>query len=347
MMKNLSHKNIFVIYTGGTIGMVATDHGYDVELGYLSKAIAGIRDFYHWDMPKFEVIEYDDLIDSSNIKPERWLSLAKDVIKNYDNYDGFVILHGTDTLAYTASVLSFMLGDIHKPVIVTGSQIPLSKVRSDGISNVMNSLIFACSDNISEICVYFNHKLRRGNRTTKVSASDFDTFISPNYPILAYVGIDIDLKKKRLLNRKTNTIPSLACLEKLKTPKIAILNIFPGIDSEILDAVLKPPLQGLILRTYGVGNIPNDEGILLSLANANDRGVVIVNCTQCLYGTVKIGAYKAASGLAKTGVISGFDMTDEAALGKLFYLLSQPELSQNDVKNAFAVSLHGEVSVDD
>ena len=344
-MQNLSHKKILVIYTGGTIGMVATDHGYDVQAEYLSETIAGTRDFYHFNMPKFEVIEYDDLIDSSNVKPERWLSLAKDVIRNYDDYDGFVILHGTDTLAYTASVLSFMLGNIQKPVIVTGSQIPLSKVRSDGISNIMNSLIFACSDNIKEVCVYFNQKLRRGNRTTKVSATDFDAFISPNYPSLAYVGIDIDLKKKRLWKRKAST--TLECIEKFKTPKIAILSIFPGMDSSILDAILKPPLQGLILKTYGAGNIPNDDAILKSLAKANDRGVVIVNCTQCLYGTVKMGAYKAASGLAKTGVVSGFDMTDEAALGKLFYLLSQPGLSQDDVKKEFAKSLQGEVTIGD
>lgn len=344
-MKNLNHKNILVIYTGGTIGMVSTYQGYDMETGYLSKAIAGNRDLYYYNMPSFEVKEYDDLIDSSNIEPKRWVAIALDVIKNYDNYDGFVILHGTDTLAYTASVLSFMLGDIQKPVIVTGSQIPLSKVRSDGISNIMNSLIFACSDDINEVCVYFNQKLRRGNRTTKASATDFDAFISPNYPSLAYVGIDLDLKKKRLWKRKIKT--DIVDLENFKVPKIAILNIFPGMDGEILDTILRPPLQGLILKTYGAGNIPNDENILKSLAEANKRGVVIVNCTQCMYGTVKMGAYKSASGLVDTGVISGFDMTDEAALGKLFYLLSQPKLSQDDVKNAFARSLQGEVTIGD
>ena len=344
-MQNLSHKKILVIYTGGTIGMVSTDHGYDVKVGYLSETIADTRDFYHCNMPKFEVIEYDDLIDSSNINPKRWLSLSKDLIRNYDDYDGFVILHGTDTLTYTSSVLSFMLGNLQKPVIVTGSQIPLSKVRSDGISNIMNSLILACSSDIKEVCVYFNQKLRRGNRTTKVSASDFDAFISPNYPSLAYVGVDIDLKKKRLLKRKA--ITKLECLDKFTIPKIAILSIFPGMGSDVLETILKPPLQGLILKTYGAGNIPNDEAILQSLAKANDRGVVIVNCTQCLYGTVKMGAYKATSGLANTGVISGFDMTDEAALGKLFYLLSQPSISQDDVKKAFTKSLQGEVTFGD
>ena len=344
-MENLSHKNILVIYTGGTIGMVSTERGYDIEAGYLSKAIVGNRDFYHYNMPSFEVKEYDDLIDSSNVEPKRWVSLALDVVNNYDKYDGFVILHGTDTLAYTASVLSFMLGDIEKPVIVTGSQIPLSKVRSDGISNIMNSIIFACSDDIKDVCVYFNQKLRRGNRTTKVSATDFDAFISPNYPSLAYVGIDLDLKKKRLWKRETKA--NAIDLENFKVPKIAILNIFPGMDSEILETVLKPPLQGLILKTYGAGNIPNDEKIIKSLVEANERGVVIVNCTQCMYGTVKMGAYKASSSLVDTGVISGFDMTDEAALGKLFYLLSPPNISQDDVKKAFAIPLQGEVTMGD
>ena len=254
-------------------------------------------------------------------------------------------MHGTDTLAYTASVLSFILGNIQKPVIVTGSQISLSKIRSDGISNIMNSLIFASSDNIKEVCVCFNQKLYRGNRVTKVSVTDFDAFISPNYPSLASVGIDIELKNKRLWNRKAST--TLECIEKFKAPKIAILSIFPGMDSKVLDTILKPPLQGLILKTYGAGNIPNDEGILQSLAKANDRGVVIVNCTQCLYGTVKMGAYKTGSELANIGVISSFDMTDEATLGKLFYLLSQPGLLQDDVKRAFAESLQGEVTIGD
>ncbi|WP_235261413.1 asparaginase [Candidatus Francisella endociliophora] len=323
--------------------MVSTEQGYDVEEGYLTKAIEQARDFHAYNMPEFEIKEYRNLIDSSNINPKRWISLALDIAKNYQDYDGFVILHGTDTLAYTASVLSFMLGEIQKPVIVTGSQIPISKIRSDAISNIMNSLIFACSDDIKEVCVYFNQKLRRGNRTTKVSATDLDAFISPNYPSLAYVGIDLDLRKTRLWQREScEYTPKL---ETLGVPKIAILTIFPGMDSDILDAVLEPPLQGLILKTYGSGNIPNDPNIVSSLKKANDRGVIMINCTQCLYGTVKMDAYKTARGLTEAGVISGRDMTDEAALGKLFYLLSQPNISHQEIKDAFNVSLQGEVTI--
>lgn len=342
-MKDLSYKKILVIYTGGTIGMVSTDQGYDVQEGYLTGVVENLINSANFNMPEFVIKEYTNLIDSSNINPKSWISIALDIIKNYEQYDGFVVLHGTDTLAYTASVLSFMLGEIQKPVIVTGSQIPLSKVRSDGVSNIMNSLIFACNDYIKEVCVYFNQKLRRGNRTTKVSATDFDAFISPNYPSLAYVGIDLDLKKERLWSRKESG--KLPRLETFSVPKIAVLTIFPGMNSDILDAVLKPPLQGLILKTYGAGNIPNDPDIIRSLSEANDRGVVIVNCTQCMYGTVKMGAYKAGSSLANAGVVSGHDMTDEAALGKLFYCLGRPNSSPEKVKEAFGVSLQGEVSL--
>lgn len=342
-MEKRRHKKILVIYTGGTIGMIGTEQGYDVEPGYLTKTIEGIRDFYDYNVPQFTIKEYSNLIDSSNINPKRWVSLALDIIKNYQEYDGFVILHGTDTLAYTASVLSFMLGEIQKPVIITGSQIPISLIRSDAISNILNSLIFACSDDIKEVCVYFNQKLMRGNRTTKISAADFDAFDSPNYSTLARVGIDISVRERRLWQRsETFTEPKL---ETFGVPKIAILSVFPGMDNDILEAVLEPPLQGLILKTYGSGNMMDDPNIHATLKKANDRGVVIINCTQCLYGSVKMNAYKAARGLINSGVVSGYDMTDEAALGKLFYLLSKPSITQQQVKDAFNISLQGEVTI--
>ncbi len=343
-MENLNHKKILVIYTGGTIGMICKGDSYDVEKGYLTKAIEQVSQFYAYNMPKFTIKEYDDLIDSSNINPKSWMKLSADILDHYNEYYGFVILHGTDTLAYTASVLSFMLGDIQKPVIVTGSQIPISQIRSDAISNILNSLIIACSDVVKEVCVYFNQQLLRGNRTTKVSATGFDAFGSPNYPSLAIVGIDIKLKEKRLWKRCDKKLPLK--VENLEVPKIAILSIFPGMDNQVLERFLEPPLQGLILKTFGAGNMSDDPEIHKALAKANERGMIIVNCTQCLHGSVKMGAYKTSEGLVGAGVISGGDMTDEAALGKLFYLLSQKNVSQYEVKKAFRESLQGEITID-
>ena len=343
-MENLSHKKILVLYTGGTIGMITKGDSYDVEKGYLKSAIESISNFYADNMPKFIVKEYDDLIDSSNVKPESWVKLASDILDHYDDYDGFVILHGTDTLAYTSSVLSFMLGDIQKPVIVTGSQIPISQIRSDATSNILNSLIIACSDVVKEVCVYFNQQLLRGNRTTKVSATGFDAFASPNYPSLAVVGIDIKIEEKRLLTRCNKKIPSK--FESFNIPKIAIFTVYPGMDNHVLDDFLEMPLQGVVLKTFGAGNMSDDSEILQALSKANDKGMVIVNCTQCLHGSVKMGAYKTSAGLASTGVISGGDMTDEAALTKLFSLLGKKNISQYEVKEAFKKSLQGEFTLD-
>ena len=322
--------------------MLATENGYDVKTGYLSNAIKNIVNFHHYNLPKFEIKEYATLIDSSNIKPKNWFTLAIDIIKNYDNYDGFVILHGTDTLSYTSSVLSFMLENLQKPVIITGSQIPISEVRTDGVMNILDSLIIACSDDIKEVCVYFNQKLLRGNRTTKISSSHLNAFNSPNYEALATSGIDINIHKERLLKRENcNNKPNI---ELLGLPKIAILNIFPGMDEDLLEKVLEPPLQGLILKTYGAGNMIDSPNIHRILKKANQRGVIIVNCTQCIYGSVKMSAYKTSNGLVKAGVISGNDMTDEAAFGKLFYLLSKKNYSQDKVKQLFVQNLQGELS---
>ena len=343
-MENLNHKKILVLYTGGTIGMIKTDKGYDVKKGYLVKVIEGIKDFYDCNMPKFDIKEYKNLIDSSSVQPSDWISMATDIIKYDNDYDGFVILHGTDTLAYTSSVLSFMLGNIDKPVIVTGAQIPISEIRSDAVTNILNSLIFAANDLIKEVCVCFNQQLMRGNRVTKVSAIDFNAFISPNYPNLASVGIDATLKEKNLLQR-ISKVNDFTWLEKFQIPKIAVLSVFPSMDNNMLETILEQPLQGLILNTYGSGNMISDDSIYSTLTNANDKGVVIVNCTQCVYGGVKMTAYKAAHGLLDAGVISGYDMTNEAAFTKLFYLLGQQQLNQTQVKQLFETSLQGELTV--
>ena len=340
---SIKSKRIYVLYTGGTIGMVNTDHGFAPQKEYLVSKIKTIADFYHDDMPEFMVHEYDELIDSANIKPENWLIIAQDILTHYDQYDGFVVLHGTDTLCYSASALSFLLKNLSKPVICTGSQIPISELRSDAADNILHSLIFAANKEIKEVCVYFNKQLMRGNRTVKVNASALDAFKSPNYPLLGEIGIDIITYKERLFHfeKEAGALQTNA----LSVPKIAMLTIFPGIDADILRKVLQAPLQGLVLKTYGAGNMMNVPEINDVLSQACQRGVIIINCTQCLKGNVKMGAYEAASGLVKAGAVSAHDMTDEAALTKLFYLLSIPEISIEEVKAAFKQNLRGEVTL--
>lgn len=343
-MKSIKDKKIYVIYTGGTIGMIKTNKGYAPKQGFLLEKVKTIKDFYHNNVPDFQINEYPQLIDSANIRPEDWITIALDTITHYEKYDGFVVLHGTDTLAYTASSLSFMLKNLNKPVICTGSQIPISQLRSDAADNILHSLILAADERISEVCIYFNKQLLRGNRSVKINASGMDAFSSPNYPVLGQIGIDIKLNEAYLYP-SNNDKPTEIEFKTLGVPKIAVISIFPGIDVNILKKVLQPPLQGLILKTYGSGNIMNSPEILYELIEACQRGVIIINCTQCLEGSVKMGVYEAGVGLVNAGVISGHDMTDEAALTKLFYLLSIPELTQSQVKLALHKDLRGEITL--
>src|SRR5688572_14072091 len=246
----------------------------------------------HPSMPAYTIHEYDPLLDSSNMTPREWVKIARDVEANYDRYDGFVVLHGTDTMAYTASALPFLLSGLRKPVILTGSQIPLCEIRNDARENLITSLMLAASYDIPEVCLYFGGKLLRGCRSTKVSADGFAAFDSPNFPALGSAGIDIEVNRD-LVRKPRGT--KLA-VHEITNPIVSALRLFPGISPELVRNVLRPPLQGLVLEAYGIGNGPDqDQDFLDALADATQRGVVIVDCTQCLEGTVDLSEYAAGS----------------------------------------------------
>jgi L-asparaginase len=335
-------KRVYIAYTGGTIGMTPTRDGYRPAPGWLQKQMAQMPELRHPSMPAYRIHEYAPLLDSSNMTPAEWLEIAHDIAAVYGDYDGFVVLHGTDTMAYTTSALPFLLNGLAKPVIVTGSQIPLCEVRNDGRENLITSLLIAANHDVPEVCLYFGGRLLRGCRATKVSADGFAAFASPNVPPLGTVGVDIEIDRD-LVRRPARR--ALRVDELARTPVVSALRLFPGISPAIVRNVLLPPLQGLVLETYGVGNGPDrDAAFIAVLTEAAARGVVIVDCTQCLQGTVDLTEYAAGSALARAGVISGFDMTAEAALTKLYYLFSRG-YGPEKVKREMQRDLRGELTV--
>jgi L-asparaginase len=333
-------KRVYIAYTGGTIGMKRTRAGYVPEAGYLLRQMREMPELRNASMPSFTVHEYDPLLDSSNMTPREWAKIARDISENYRRYDGFVVLHGTDTMAYTASALPFMLRGLGKPVVITGSQIPLCEVRNDARENLITSLMIAAGHDIPEVCLYFGGRLLRGCRATKVSADGFAAFASPNLPPLGVVGTDIEINWP--LVRKPD---ARFRLEEFAAPAVvSALRLFPGISPDLVRNVLRPPLQGLVLEAYGVGNGPDhDSEFIAAIAEATERGVVIVDCTQCLEGTVDLGEYATGSALARAGVISGYDMTAEAALTKLYYLFSRGYAPAR-VKREMLRDLRGEMT---
>ena len=322
--------------------MKESEQGFVPVKGHLTQSIQAMPDFHREEMPEFTINEYQPLIDSSNMAPSDWQRIADDIQANYDEYDGFVVLHGTDTMAYTSSALSFMFEHLSKPIIVTGSQIPLSQLRSDGQVNVLNSLYIAANYPISEVGLFFNNKLYRGNRCIKAYADGFNAFDSPNMPPLLEAGINI-----RLVAGKIATKQQLALkikVSKITPQPIGVVHLYPGISSELIENVIRQPVKALILRSYGVGNAPQDKAILSCLAKAKQQGIIVVNCSQCIKGTVNMSGYATGTALSQAGVISGHDMTLEAALTKLHYLLSQNHNYETLCK-LMQQNLRGELSV--
>jgi L-asparaginase len=345
----MPRRRVYIAYTGGTIGMRKTPQGYAPAPGYLQEQMKRIPELEDALLPEYAVNEYQPLLDSSNMVPPDWLKIASDIHQRYDEYDGFVVLHGTDTMAYTASALPFLFEGLAKPVVLTGSQIPLCEVRSDARENLITALLIASDPRITEVCLYFGGRLLRGCRSVKVNADGFDAFASPNFPPLGLAGIDIEIDYARLLPPSGRPFRLLArdLAEEghpEHLPVVAALRIFPGISATLVRHLVQPPLRGLVLEAYGVGNAPDrDAGLLDALAEATGRGLVIVVCTQCLRGTVDLGDYATGSALAEVGAVSGYDLTAEAALAKLFQLLQQGH-PPDRVKALMQTELRGELT---
>jgi L-asparaginase len=336
-------KRIYIFNTGGTIGMRRTEKGYAPEKGYLAEQLARLPELASPEMPQFTLQEHDTLLDSANMTPHDWVGIARELSQNYDDYDGFVVLHGTDTMAYSASALAYMLDGLTKPVILTGSQIPLCEIRSDARSNLITAMMLAADYPVPEVMLYFGNVLLRGCRAVKVHADGFEAFDSPNYPPLGRVGIDIDINEARIRTAAEGS-PGPLRVQEISDQAVAALRIFPGISADLIRKVTQPPLRGLVIEAYGVGNAPvNQPDLLDAIREATKRGVVVVDCTQCLRGRVDLGDYATGSALARTGVISGADMTVEAALTKLYYLFSSGHDAET-VKAKMGENLRGELT---
>jgi len=341
----MGERKILIIYTGGTIGMVndpGTDSLIPFDFDNILKNVPELRNF------DFQIKNhsFDPPIDSSDINPDVWAKLVSLIEENYNSFDGFVILHGTDTMAYTASALSFMMHNLDKPVILTGSQLPLGTVRTDGKENLITALEIAAAQKngqamVPEVCIYFQDKLFRGNRTTKYNAENFRAFRSDNYPPLAEAGIHIKYNYPYI---RYSTDDGKFHVSKKMNTGVALLKIFPGIQRSFVNAVLNAPgIEAVVLETFGSGNAPTAGWFLEEIDDAVSKGLLILNVTQCLAGSVEMERYATGVRLHELGVLSGYDITTESAITKLMFLLQENERKE-EVKKFLNMSLKGEIN---
>jgi L-asparaginase len=337
--------SILIIYTGGTIGMVhdpVNGSLVPIDFRHISDHVPELRKFGY----DLNSVSFDPVKDSSNIDPGVWIKIAEIIEQNYTGFDGFVVLHGTDTMAYTASALSFMLENLGKPVILTGSQLPIGLLRTDGKENLITSIEMAASREngfpaVPEVCIYFDNKLTRGNRTTKMSAEHFDAFSSPNYPPLAEVGLHIKYYNNLINNPAKD---QRLIIHKVFDNNVAILKLFPGINRKLIQSIMNTDgLRGLIIETFGSGNAPTYQWFLDDLKQFIDKGGIILNVTQCHGGSVEMGLYETSRQMLAAGVVSGKDLTSEASVTKLMHLLGRYTLREK-VTDSLKRSLAGEIS---
>lgn len=342
----MTQPNILLIYTGGTIGMIK-----DFETGALrafnfDKLLERIPELSHLDCD-IETVSFDNPIDSSDMNPDYWIKMATIIEENYEQFDGFVVLHGSDTMSYSASTLSFMLENLTKPVIFTGSQLPIGDLRTDAKENLITSIQIASlqdkygNPQITEVGLYFEYKLYRANRTTKINAEHFEAFDSLNYPPLAESGVHLKIFKENLW-RSAKEKPFK--VHKKIDNNIALIKLFPGITLASLEGFLASnTIKAIILETYGAGNAPTEAWFLNFLKKIKEKGIIIVNVTQCSGGKVIMGQYETSVALKSLGIISGKDITSEAAIAKLMYLLGR-KISQSEFKTVFETQIRGEMS---